>query len=584
MTPRVSRPQVSMCAVVVLAMSACGEEAFSPAPSGTTVAQFTPRAESRGAALWGASVTTLPDGQVAVARTDSDEVVVVDAVSGEVRRRASFEKGSRPTRLVATGPDAFAVVLRGSGEVALVPPLGRATRLAACAEPRGLAFDDTNERLWVACADGALVSVQGGKTHAVQVGEELRDVFLVKGRLWVTAFRTAELLEVDTEGQVLTRLTPSPQVVARTDEKGDTTTLGFTPRIALRAVVEDTRVVMVHQEHLDDDVTKLTVPPGSTPPPVTPPYYGLGTGCGTSVVSSALTGFDLEKKEVTFTAPIAGSVVLDVAFAGGVIALTQTGSGAVTWTTWDGASNSACLGTFSTLRTPTPVGVGLSDTGGLLVLDHDGTLLMPGHGVVALTDVPEPLDEPRAFFHRDSPSGVACASCHVEGYDDGHTWNFEGKVVRTQTLAGGLSATAPYHWKGELPTISAVLHSTFERRMGGTLSPSLAPQAVESWLDTLPARAGKRGDIVAGQAIFQQAGCGSCHAGDRLTTNATVDVGTGGAFQVPSLRGLKARGPWMHDGCAKTLAQRFDEKCGGARHGAVAAGDVPALVKYLESL
>jgi cytochrome c peroxidase len=97
-------------------------------------------------------------------------------------------------------------------------------------------------------------------------------------------------------------------------------------------------------------------------------------------------------------------------------------------------------------------------------------------------------------------------------------------------------------------------------------------------------------DLVArGKALFNDAavGCASCHSGARLTNNATVDVGTGAPFQVPSLRGLTTRGPWMHDGCAKTLADRFDPLCGGDRHGnltKLTAEDTVALVKYLETL
>ena len=54
-----------------------------------------------------------------------------------------------------------------------------------------------------------------------------------------------------------------------------------------------------------------------------------------------------------------------------------------------------------------------------------------------------------------------------------------------------------------------------------------------------------------------RAGCITCHSGPRLTNAQTVDVGTGAPFQVPSLVGVGTRGPFMHDGCAKTLDDRF---------------------------
>ena len=62
----------------------------------------------------------------------------------------------------------------------------------------------------------------------------------------------------------------------------------------------------------------------------------------------------------------------------------------------------------------------------------------------------------------------------------------------------------------------------------------------------------------------------TCHAGARFSNNTTIDVGTGRAFQVPSLLGIGTRGPFMHDGCAATLRDRFNPACGGDRHGVTA--------------
>ena len=66
-----------------------------------------------------------------------------------------------------------------------------------------------------------------------------------------------------------------------------------------------------------------------------------------------------------------------------------------------------------------------------------------------------------------------------------------------------------------------------------------------------------------------------------------MSVGRREAFQVPSLIGVSRRGPWMHDGCAKTLRDRFvDGACGGDRHGEVtrlAPDELDALVAWLET-
>ena len=62
-----------------------------------------------------------------------------------------------------------------------------------------------------------------------------------------------------------------------------------------------------------------------------------------------------------------------------------------------------------------------------------------------------------------------------------------------------------------------------------------------------------------------------------------------GPLQVPSLLGVGARLPLMHDGCASTLEERFSNTaCGGGdKHGTTSkldAEQLAALVAYLRSL
>jgi hypothetical protein len=57
---------------------------------------------------------------------------------------------------------------------------------------------------------------------------------------------------------------------------------------------------------------------------------------------------------------------------------------------------------------------------------------------------------------------------------------------------------------------------------------------------------------------------------------------------VPSLRGVAFRGPFIHNGCAATLRDRFDPGCGGGdQHGhtsQLGESDLGDLIAYLESL
>ncbi len=100
--------------------------------------------------------------------------------------------------------------------------------------------------------------------------------------------------------------------------------------------------------------------------------------------------------------------------------------------------------------------------------------------------------------------------------------------------------------------------------------------------------AAARSVVARGKKLFSgEAGCSDCHSGPDLTNNATIDVGKGAPTQVPALLGVGARAPFLHDGCATTLADRFAPACGGAFHGnvaAIGANDIPDLVAYLESL
>jgi len=114
------------------------------------------------------------------------------------------------------------------------------------------------------------------------------------------------------------------------------------------------------------------------------------------------------------------------------------------------------------------------------------------------------------------------------------------------------------------------------------------------WLDALP-RPATRANFTTdaadrGAALFDDAtvGCGGCHSGAQRTNNQTVDVGTGGKFQVPRLTGVGARAPYMHNGCAKTLRDRFSTKCGGGdSHGhtsQLTEAQIDDLVAYLHTL
>ena len=521
---------------------------------------------------------TLPDGRVLTTDTERDQVLVVDRHSSVIHQ-AKFAAGSGPFR-IALGADGHAwVLLREAGAVVDldVEPgsaLGTSRKTSVCDEPRGLAFDPATKAVKIACASGELITISAsGSKSTVVVEPDLRDVVVAAGNTFVTTFRSAELLQLNDEGAVIKR------VSAAGASNG---AASFAPHVAWRTIERNGQIVMVHQLHAVGDVANVQgLSPAAPTAPV--PYYGVSE-CLKSVVSSGLTVFDGATGAVKRSSGLLGTLPVDVAVSasGNTVSIAFAGSGHAQSFDTAASSFGGCLSPVADVAAPHPVASATDDHGDLVTVSQDGTVHT---GTEVFGEVSPPvLDAPRTLFHDAASSGVSCASCHPEGYDDGHVWQFGDRSVRSQSLEGGLLKTAPFHWRGEMANMGAVLDETFVKRMGGRVVKPSEAQDLGAWLNTLPARHSGGAVTTDGRAAFEADGCTSCHGSDLVPSTADVDVGTGAAFQPPSLKAVSLRGPWMHDGCATTLEERFTEKCGGAHHGNVPAGDVPVLVKYLKSL
>jgi cytochrome c peroxidase len=242
------------------------------------------------------------------------------------------------------------------------------------------------------------------------------------------------------------------------------------------------------------------------------------------------------------------------------------------------------------------IAVAFSGNGEVIVQSREPAVLSLPNGSIIMLSTDSREDTGHTLFHANSGGGIACASCHAEGNDDGRVWSFacEGPR-RTQSLQTGLAGTEPFHWDGNEHDFPQLVVDVFSGRMSG---PALAPDQVTAtlhWLDAQPrpheAAPADPNAVARGQVLFNdstRAACSVCHAGAHMTNNVTVDVGTGGAFQVPSLIGLGMRGPYMHNGCATKLADRFIASCGGGdRHGGaslLSSAELSDLVAYLQSL
>ncbi|HET6283952.1 MAG TPA: cytochrome c, partial [Polyangia bacterium] len=248
---------------------------------------------------------------------------------------------------------------------------------------------------------------------------------------------------------------------------------------------------------------------------------------------------------------------------------------------------------------PTPPGQAvavafLSDNTVAVQTREPATLWLGSTGQVISLSTTSRADTGQQVFHTNAGGGVACASCHPEGGEDGRVWKFACiGARRTQSMRGGIVGTEPFHWDGDMTTFGKLVHEVFEGRMSG---PALRPEisdALLGWIDTipgLPARtdidqmAAERGRVLFNDTTVA---CATCHTGARLTNNKSADVGTGKLFQVPSLRNVAARAPFLHDGCAPTLKDRFGACGGGDKHGKTSnlnPAQVADLISYLETL
>jgi cytochrome c553 len=229
-------------------------------------------------------------------------------------------------------------------------------------------------------------------------------------------------------------------------------------------------------------------------------------------------------------------------------------------------------------------------------------------------------------------SYMSCASCHNDGGHDGRVWDLSsmGEGLRnTISLKGhGGMDHGPLHWSSNFDEVQ-----DFENQIralaggAGLLSDSdfAATEALlgapktglNSDLDALAAYVASlsaieespflnadgtlTADAEAGKAIFESTGCTGCHSGTRLTDSApgvrhdigTITVASGKrlgstedpivAIDTPTLLGLWATAPYLHDGSAATLQEAILAHNSSALAGATFTGtELDQLATYLK--
>jgi mono/diheme cytochrome c family protein len=196
-----------------------------------------------------------------------------------------------------------------------------------------------------------------------------------------------------------------------------------------------------------------------------------------------------------------------------------------------------------------------------------------------------------------SASGVACASCHIGGRDDGQTWPTAYGPRQTPMLAARLDGTAPYGWTGGAPDLHAYLQSTFER-LGGKSLVRGDEDALVAYMRAIPPprfTARSADGAERGRQIFlsAEAGCGSCHSAgqgvftdtERHDVKSRVGIDAVSEFDTPSLLYIGGTAPYFHDGRYASLAALVNGVDGTMGHTAqLDEAQRADLLTYLQSI
>jgi len=546
------------------------------------------------------------DDLVLIADPDTDRLHLVDLRLPEpvLLSTLRLTVGAEPGRVIPHLRGSFFVALRGGARVIHVSgdPLRIDATFDTCASPRGLSLGETSAELFVACLEGALLRLDaftGEELARYQLDGDLRDVVVQGDAAWVSHFRSAAVTHLWLDDPVgsMRRIELSPSA------DGSNTAYRMIP---LGGTEPNAEIAVLHQvSELDfaDDV-RDDYPEGV-------PADLFTTACNFPLVESALT---IMRHGLVGETHRLGALTLpvDVAHQEGRFNIAAAGAraeGLLTWIEQAPAVSMIERADFGRYFIKPPCAPShhviyndgrratatvFADDGRTLVLTRSPTQLhIVEEGVFIDLPGPEVFDSGHDLFFGDATSGLACASCHPEGGDDGQVWHLAAdQPRRTLDLRGGLSATAPYLWNGGVPTFEAMTTMPSGFLLSGVAHGRLA-RDLEHYVDALEVpEHGKELDPLAvdrGWAIFRAADqqCVYCHKGPNLTHVETFNVGTGGSFQPPSLVGVGLRGPYLHDGCAETLADVFGGPCAAPLHGrtsGLSEAQIADLVAYLSSL
>src|SRR6185369_14119305 len=436
-------------------------------PPGPLLDGLAVRAQHSAPVVGGTLLVTRDGSTIVAADPERDAIFLVKEPSRAVTA-LSLSRGDEPGR-IAEGPDGtLFVALRRAGALLQidVPSATITHRVAVCASPRGVAYDAKTASVYVACRSGQLLTLDAAtlsRKRTLQLDTDLRDVIVREHDLLVTRFANAELMLVADDGSIARRARPPSSC-------GDAT-------VGYRALaLPNGRVAFAHQLSSNDTVG---VDSGA---------YGSSSSCNAGLVSRLIDTVDPDTASqldpLATVAPgvdptdlgspsamtfrpfvLPGAGPLDVAFdaqatrlaaialddrLAGASQLAPVPSGffdqaATLWLSrWNLSSAGPDLTESSSVKVAgQPVAVTFSAAGKYIVQSREpATLEFEDGSSVRLSDESH-ADTGHLMFHMNSGIGIACASCHPEGGDDGHVWRFPEGLRRTMPLEGGVLERAP---------------------------------------------------------------------------------------------------------------------------------------------
>lgn len=177
-----------------------------------------------------------------------------------------------------------------------------------------------------------------------------------------------------------------------------------------------------------------------------------------------------------------------------------------------------------------------------------------------------------------SGAGVSCSTCHAQGRNDGLTWTFSDGLRQTPSLSAPVSLTTPVTWTDNVPSVADEATITSQGRMGGAGLTARDAAHIQAFVDSLrqpdvPLRGEEDAAIARGRALFERAdtACSTCHSGAQFTDNDHHDIYGLTGVNTPTLVGIAATAPYLHDGTMATIRDVLELSRSGAM------GDTSAL-------